>query len=148
MRFMIIRKADRDTEAGVMPGEQLLADMMKYNEAMVKAGVMQAGEGLHPSSKGARVTFSAGKPTVVDGPFTETKELIAGFKMIEVGSREEAIDWVKRWPASDADGNVQLELRQVFEAADFGAEFTPELRKQEEALRAEAEKRAQAGKRA
>ena len=148
MRFMIIRKADRDTEAGVMPSEQLLADMMKYNEAMVKAGVMQAGEGLHPSSKGARVTFSAGKPTVVDGPFTETKELIAGFTMIEVGSREEAIEWVKRWPASDANGNVHLELRQVFEAADFGAEFTPELRKQEEALRAEAERRAQAGKRA
>jgi hypothetical protein len=146
MRFMIIRKADRDTEAGVMPSEQLLADMMKYNETMVKAGVMQAGEGLHPSSKGARISFAAGKPTVVDGPFTETKELIAGFTIIEVGSREEAIEWVKRWPARDANGNVQLELRQVFAAEDFGAEFTPELRKQEEALRAEADKRVQAGR--
>lgn len=135
MRFMIIRKADRDTEAGVMPSEQLLADMMKYNEEMVKAGVMLAGEGLHPSAKGLRVKFSGGKPTVIDGPFAEAKELIAGFTMIEVGSREEALAWVRRWPASDANGEVELELRQVFEADDFGEEFTPELRKQEERLR-------------
>ena len=142
MRFMIIRKADRDTEAGVMPSEQLLADMMKYNEEMVKAGVMLAGEGLHPSAKGARVKFSNGKPTVVDGPFTETKELIAGFTMIQVGSRQEALDWIRRWPASDAGGNVELEVRQVFEAEDFGAEFTPELRATEERLRAEVDQRA------
>ena len=146
MRFMIIRKADKDTEAGVMPSEQLLAEMMKYNETMVKAGVMQAGEGLQPSAKGARIKFSAGKPTVVDGPFAETKELIAGFTMIQVASRQEAIDWVKRWPASDAGGNVELELRQVFEAEDFGAEFTPEMRKQEERLRAEVAARTKGGK--
>jgi hypothetical protein len=148
MRFMIIRKADADTEAGVMPGEQLLADMMKYNEAMVKAGVMLAGEGLQPSAKGARIRFRDGTPTVVDGPFTETKELIAGFSIIQAGSRAEAIEWVKRWPASDAGGNVELELRQVFEAEDFGAEFTPELRAQEERLRAEADARARKGKNA
>jgi hypothetical protein len=142
MRFMIIRKADRDTEAGVMPSEQLLADMMRYNEEMVKAGVMLAGEGLHPSAKGARVKFSNGKPAVVDGPFTETKELIAGFTMIQVGSRQEALDWIRRWPASDAGGNVELELRQVFEAEEFGAEFAPELRAAEERLRAEIDRRA------
>jgi len=147
MRFMIIRKADKDTEAGVMPSEQLISDMMKYNEGLVKAGVMLAGDGLQPSSKGARVKFSNGKPTVIDGPFTETKELIAGFTMIRVGSREEAIEIVKRWPPSDANGNVELELRQVFEAEDFGAEFTPELRSTEERLRAEIDKRASAGKR-
>jgi hypothetical protein len=146
MRFMIIRKADKDTEAGVMPSEQLLADMMKYNEEMVKAGVMLAGEGLHPSSKGARVKFSNGKPTVIDGPFTETKELIAGFSMIDVASRDAALDWMKRWPASDANGNVELELRQVFEAEDFGAEFTPEMRASEERLRAEVDQRAGAKK--
>jgi hypothetical protein len=142
MRFMIIRKADRDTEAGVMPSEQLLADMMKYNEDMVTAGVMLAGEGLQPSAKGARVKFSNGKPTIVDGPFTETKELTAGFTMIRVGSRQEALDWMRRWPASDAGGNVELELRQVFEAEDFGAEFTPEMRATEERLRAETDRRA------
>jgi len=142
MRFMIIRKADRDTEAGVMPGEQLLADMMKYNEAMVKAGVMLAGEGLHPSAKGARVRFANGKPTVIDGPFAETKELIAGFTMIQVRSREEALEWIRCRPASDAGGNVELELRQVFEAEDFGAEFAPELRAAEERLRAEIDRRA------
>ena len=119
MRFMIIRKADRDTEAGVMPSEQLLGDMMQYNEQMVNAGVMLAGEGLHPSAKGARVKFANGKPTVIDGPFAETKELIAGFSMIRVGSREEALEWLKRWPASDGGGNVELELRQVFELSDF-----------------------------
>ena len=139
MRFMIIRKADRDTEAGVMPSEQLLADMMKYNEEMVKAGVMLAGEGLHPSAKGARVKFSNGKPTVVDGPFAETKELIAGFTMIQVSSKQEAIDWVKRWPVED--GDVELEIRQVFEAEDFGPALTPELREKEERMRREAGKR-------
>jgi hypothetical protein len=146
MRFMIIRKADKDTEAGVMPTEQLFSDMMKYNEGLVKAGVMLAGEGLHPSSKGARVKFSNGKPIVIDGPFTETKELIAGFTMIRVGSREEALEIVKRWPASDANGNVELELRQVFESEDFGAELTPELRATEERLRAEIDGREGAGR--
>jgi len=146
MRFMIIRKADEDTEAGVMPSEQLISDMMKYNEGLVRAGVMLAGEGLHPSSKGARVKFSNGKPVVIDGPFTETKELIAGFTMIRAGSREEAIEIAKRWPASDADGQVELELRQVFEAEDFGAEFTPELRATEERLRAAIDERESAGR--
>lgn len=137
MRFMIIRKADKETEAGVLPSEQLFTAMMKYNEELVKAGVMLDGQGLHASSKGARIKFSGGKPTVVDGPFTETKELIAGFTMIQVKSREEAIEWVKRWPAIDGHGEVELELRQVFEAEDFGPEFTPELREQEERLRAQ-----------
>jgi len=139
MRFMIIRKADAETEASVMPSERLLTDMMAYNEQMVRAGVMLAGEGLHPSAKGLRVKFSSGKPVLIDGPFAETKELIAGFTMIQVKSREEAIEWVKRWPATDGHGAVELELRQVFEAEDFGEEFTPELRKQEELLRAQAE---------
>jgi hypothetical protein len=138
MRFMIIRKADKNTEAGVMPNEKLLAEMGKYNEELVKAGIMLAGEGLHPSAKGARVKFSGGKPTVIDGPFAEAKELIAGFTMIEVKSKEEALEWVARWPAIDGDGEVELEIRQVFEASDFGAEFTPELREQEERLRAQA----------
>jgi hypothetical protein len=135
MRFMIIRKADRDTEAGKLPSESLLSAMMQYNEEMVKAGVMLAGEGLQPTSKGARVKFKGGKPTVIDGPFAESKELIAGFSIIQVGSREEAIQWLKRWPAEDANGEVELELRQIYEAEDFGEEFTPELRKQEELLR-------------
>ncbi len=135
MRFMIIRRADNDTEAGVLPDEQLLAAMMKYNEELVKAGIMLQGEGLQPSSKGARVKFSGGKPTVVDGPFAETKELIAGFSMFQVKSREEAIECVKRWPAIDGRGEFEIEVRQVFEAEDFGPEFTPELRKQEELLR-------------
>ena len=138
MRFMIIRKADKSTEAGVMPSEALLAAMLKYNEELMKAGVMLQGEGLQPSSKGFRVRTSSGKPTVVDGPFTETKELIAGFTMIQVRSREEAIEWVKRWPAED--GDAVLEVRQVFEADDFGTEFTPELREREERLRAQAAK--------
>jgi hypothetical protein len=138
MRFMIIRKADKDTEAGILPSEALLGAMLRYNEAMVKAGVMLAGEGLHPSAKGARVKFKGGTPTVIDGPFAETKELIAGFSMIQVKSREEAIEWLKRWPAEDANGEVELELRQVFEAEDFGEEFTPELRRQEELLRQQA----------
>ena len=138
MRFMIIRKADKSTEAGVMPSEAMLAAMLKYNEELMKAGVLLQGEGLQPSSKGFRVSTNRGKPTVVDGPFTETKELIAGFTMIQVRSREEAIEWVKRWPAED--GDAVLEVRQVFEADDFGAEFTPELREREERLRAQAAK--------
>ncbi len=138
MRFMIIRKADADTEAGKLPSEQLIADMLSYNEELVKAGVMLAGEGLQPTSKGARIKFSGGKPTVIDGPFAEAKELIAGFTLIEVRSREEAIEWVKRWPRSDGDGEVELELRQVFEADDFGDDFTPALREQEERLREKA----------
>jgi hypothetical protein len=139
MRFMIIRRADKNTEAGVLPSQELLAAMMKYNEELVKAGVMLQGEGLQPSSKGTRVRPNGGKPVVVDGPFTETKELIAGFTMIQVRSKEEAIEWVKRWPIED--GDVELEIRQVFEAEDFGEEFTPELRQQEERLRAQAAKR-------
>lgn len=131
MRFMIIRKADEQTEAGVLPTEEQLATMTAYNEQLLKAGVLVAGEGLHPTAKGARVTFSGGEPTVVDGPFTETKEIIAGFTMIQVRSREEAIEWVKRWPEAD----VELELRQVFEEDDFGEAFTPELRDQERRMR-------------
>ena len=121
MRFMIIRRADKETESGVMPSEELLAAMANYNEQLVKAGVMLQGDGLHPSSKGARVKFSRGTPHVIDGPFSEAKELIAGFTMIEVRSREEAIEWVKRWPALDGGGEVEIEIRQVFELSDFGA---------------------------
>jgi hypothetical protein len=139
MRFMILVKADKDTEAGVMPSEELLTEMGKFNEELVKAGVMLAGEGLHPSSKGARVKFSGNKRTVVDGPFPETKELVAGFWLWEVKSKEEAIEWVKRCPNPTGAESV-IEIRQVFEADDFGAEFTPELREQEERLRAETEK--------
>jgi hypothetical protein len=136
MRFMIIVKATQDSEAGVMPSQELLTAMGKFNEELVKAGVMLAGEGLQPSSKGARVKFSGDKRTVIDGPFTETKELIAGFWLWEVKSREEAIEWVKRCP-NPMTGDSEIEIRQVFEAADFGAEFTPELREQEERLRSE-----------
>ena len=136
MRFMVMIKANRDSEAGVMPSEKLLAEMGRFNEELVKAGVMQAGEGLQPSSKGARVNFSGKKRTVVDGPFAETKELIAGFWIWQVRSKEEAIEWVKRCP-NPMDGDSQIEIRQVFEAEDFGAEFTPELRAQEERLRAQ-----------
>jgi len=139
---MVIVKATKSSEAGVLPSEELLTAMGKYNDELTKAGVMLAGEGLQPSAKGARVKFSNGKPTVVDGPFTETKELIAGFSIIRFGSREEALDWIRRWPASDGGGNVELELRQVFEAEDFGAEFTPEMRATEERLRAEIDQRA------
>jgi hypothetical protein len=121
MRFMAIVKASKDSEAGVMPSEKTLGDMAKYNEQLVKAGVMLQGDGLQPSSKGARVKFSNGKPRVIDGPFSESKELIAGFTMIDVRSKEEAIEWVKRWPAMDGGGEVELELRQVFELSDFGA---------------------------
>jgi hypothetical protein len=136
MRFMVMIKADRNTEAGVMPSEQLLAEMGKYNEELVKAGVMLAGEGLQPSSKGARVRFSGSKRTVIDGPFAEAKELIAGFWILQVKSKQEAIDWVKRCP-NPLEGESEIEIRQIFEAEDFGAEFTPELREQEERLRAQ-----------
>jgi len=140
MRFMLLRKADRQTEAGVLPGQPLLAAMGKYMEEMEKAGVLLAAEGLHASGKGARVKFSSGKPAVIDGPFAETKELIAGYCLIRVQSKQEAIDWVKRWPPIDAGGELEIEIRQVFEAEDFGAGFTPELRESEERLRAQLEK--------
>jgi hypothetical protein len=134
MRVMVIVKANQHSEAGVMPSEKLLADMGKFNEELAKAGIMLAGEGLRPSSKGARVKFSGAKRTVVDGPFTETKELIAGFWLWQVRSMEEAIEWVKRCP-NPHEGESEIEIRQVFEAEDFGPEFTPELRKQEERIR-------------
>jgi len=146
MRFMIIRKADAETEAGVMPGEQLLADMTAYNAELVKAGVLVAGEGLHPTSRGARVKFSGGKPTVIAGPFPEASALIAGFTMIDVGSLEEALEWARRWPASDGNGAAELEIRRVFEADDFGEAFTPELRAEEERQRRAAGKAGKAGK--
>ena len=136
MRFMVMVKADKDSEAGVLPSEELLAEMGKYNEELVKAGVLLAAEGLQPSSKGARVRFSGDKRTVIDGPFAETKELIAGFWLIQVKSKEEAIEWVKRSPNPFPGTESEIEIRQVFEAEDFGAEFTPELREQEERLRA------------
>jgi hypothetical protein len=139
MRVMVLIKANKDTEAGVLPDEKLLTEMGKYNEELVKAGVMLAGEGLHPSSRGARVKFSGGKRTVIDGPFAETKELIAGFWLWQVKSLEEAIEWVKRCP-NPTGVEAEIEIRQVFEADDFGAEFTPELREQEERLRAQIEK--------
>lgn len=135
MRFMVIVKANKDSEAGVMPSEKLLTDMGKFNEELVKAGVMQAGEGLHPSSKGARVKFSGGKTSVIDGPFAETKELVAGYWIWQVKSQEDAIEWLKRAPFEE----TEVEIRQVFEAEDFGAEFTPELREQEARLRAQIE---------
>jgi hypothetical protein len=134
MRFMLIVRSDQSTEAGVLPSEELLAEMGKYNEELVKAGVLLAAEGLQPSSKGARVRFSGAKRTVIDGPFSETKELIAGFWLIEAKSKEEAIEWVKRCP-NPLDGESEIEIRQVFEAADFGAAFTPELQEAEERLR-------------
>ena len=139
MRFMVMVKADKNTEAGALPDEKLLTEMGKYNEELVKAGVMQAGEGLQPSSKGARVKFSADKRTVINGPFTEAKDLVAGFWIFQVKSKDEAIEWVKRCPnPTGAEG--EIEIRQIFEAEDFGAELTPDLRAQEERLRAEAEK--------
>ena len=134
MRFMVIVKATKDSEAGVLPDKKLLADMGKYNEELVKAGVMLAGEGLQASSKGARVRFSGSKRTVIDGPFPETKELIAGYWLFQVKSLEEAIEWVKRCPNPMPNQESEIEIRQVFEADDFGAEFTPELREQEERL--------------
>jgi len=145
MRFMIIVKATKDSEAGVMPSEQLLTEMGNFNEELVKAGVMLAGEGLQPSSKGARIKFSGSKRTVIDGPFAETKELIAGFWLWQVKSMAEAIEWVKRCP-NPMKGESEIEIRQVFEAEDFGAEFTPELREQEERLRAQSEQLKMAAK--
>jgi hypothetical protein len=132
MRFMVIVKADKNSEAGVMPSRELLTAMGKFNEELVKAGVMLAGEGLHPTSKGKRVRFSGGKHTIIDGPFTESKELIAGFWLWQVRSMDEAVEWLKRSPF---DGGAEIEIRQVFEADDFGAELTPELREQEARLR-------------
>lgn len=142
MRFMVMVRATRDSENGVMPDEKLLADMGRYNEELARAGVMLAGEGLHPSAKGARVRFSGSKRSVIDGPFSETKELIAGFWMIQTRSLEEAIEWVKRAPNPFPGQDSEVEIRQVFEAEDFGAEFTPELREQEERIRRDIEKRA------
>ena len=131
MRFMIMVKATKDSEAGAKPTKQLLTDMGKYNEELAKAGILLAGDGLHPSSKGARVRFSGKQRTVIDGPFAETKELVAGFWIWQVKSLQEAIDWVKRCP-NPMPGDSEIEIRQLFEAADFGDEFTPELREQAE----------------
>src|SRR3569833_563493 len=139
MRFMIIRKADAETEAEVMPTTELIEAMMAYNEEMVKAGVMKAGEGLRASSLGARVKFSGGKPMVIDGPFAGTKELIAGYSIIESASLEEALAWVEKWPMRDGHGNVEREVRRIFEAADFGESFTPELQAKEQRLREQTE---------
>ena len=145
MRFRVIVKATPDSEAGVMPSEQLLAEMGAYNEELVKAGVMQAGEGLHPSSKGARVRFSGKERSVIDGPFAETKELVAGFWLWKCASLQEAIEWAKRCP-NPMPGDSDLEIRQVFEAEDFGAEFTPELRAKEERLRQQLDEQEGRGK--
>ena len=140
MRVMVIVKATRDSEAGIMPDQQLLTDMGNYNEELVKAGVLLAMDGLHPSSKGARVRFSGKQRTVIDGPFSETKELIAGFWLIQAKSMEEAVQWVKRAPNPMPGTESEIEIRQVFEADDFGAEFTPELRAQEDRIREISEK--------
>ena len=140
MRVMVIVKATKNSEAGVMPSEKLLAEMGKFNEELVKAGVMLAGDGLHPSSKGKRVRFSGGKKTVIDGPFAETKELIAGYWIWQVKSMDEAVEWVRRCPDPMPGEESEIEIRPVFEAEDFGEEFTPELRAQEERLRAEVER--------
>ena len=137
MRFMVLIKADKDSEAGVLPDERLLTEMGKFNEELVKAGVMLAGEGLQPSSKGARVRFSGQERTVIDGPFLESKELIAGFWIWQVNSKEEAIEWAKRCP-NPMGGESEIEIRQVFEAEDFGAAYTPELRERDQRLRAQA----------
>jgi hypothetical protein len=141
MRCLVIVKANKDSEAGVMPNQKILEDMGKFNEELAKAGVMLAAEGLHPSSKGKRVKFSGGKATITDGPFAETKELIAGFWLWQVRSMDEAIEWLKRSPF---DGGAEIEIRPVFEADDFGAEFTPELRQQEERIRQQIEKKPKA----
>ena len=141
MRVMVIVKATKNSEAGAMPSEKLIADMGKFNEELVKAGVMLAGDGLHPSSKGKRVRFSGGKKTVIDGPFAETKELVAGFWMWQVKSMEEALEWARRCPDPMPGEESEIEIRPVFEAEDFGPEFTPELRAQEERLRAEIERK-------
>ena len=145
MRFMVMVKATKDSEAGVMPSEQLFRDMGKFNEELVKAGIMLAGEGLQPSSKGARVRFSGTKRTVVDGPFTETKELVAGFWIWQVKSKEEAIEWVKRCP-NPMPGESEIEIRQIFEAEDFGEALTPELKEQEQKLRSKTEQLSKAAK--
>lgn len=139
MRVMVLIKANKDSEAGVLPDEKLITEMMNFNEELVKAGVMLAGEGLHPSSKAARVKFSGDKVSVIDGPFTETKELIAGFWLWQVKSLEEAVEWVKRCPHPHNGPEGEIEIRQVFEAEDFGAELTPELRAKEEELRTQIE---------
>jgi hypothetical protein len=138
---MVIVKATKNSEAGVMPGEKLLADMGKFNEELVKAGIMLAGDGLHPSSKGKRVRFSGGKKSVIDGPFAETKELVAGFWIWQVKSIEEAVEWLRRCPDPMPGEESEIEIRPLFEAADFGEEFTPELRAQEERLRTEIERK-------
>lgn len=138
MRVMVIVKANKDSEAGQMPSQQLLSDMLAYNEELVKAGIMLAGDGLHPSSRGKRIRFSGDKRTVIDGPFAETKELIAGYWLWQVRSMDEAVEWAKRCP-NPMEGESELEIRQIFEADDFGAELTPELRAKEERLRKEAE---------
>ncbi|VEF11358.1 DGPFAETKE family protein [Pseudomonas fluorescens] len=135
MRFMILVKASADSEAGVMPSEQLITEMGNFNEQLAKAGVLVDGEGLHPSSKGARVRFSGDQRTVIDGPFIETKELVAGYWVWDVKSREEAIEWVKRCPNPMPGTEAEIEIRQIFSAEDFGAEFTPEAREQEERIR-------------
>jgi hypothetical protein len=139
MRFMVLVKATEESEAGVMPSEELLSEMLKYNEELTKAGVLLAGEGLHPSSKGVRVRFSGSDRKVIDGPFSETKELVAGFWLIEVSSLDEAIEWVKRVPNPAEGQEGEIEIRQVFDADDFGDELTPELREKEERLRAQVE---------
>jgi hypothetical protein len=140
MRVIVIVKATKNSEAGMMPSEQLLAEMGKYNEQLVKAGIMLAGEGLHPSSKGKRIKFSGAKRSVVDGPFSETKELVAGYWVWQVRSMDEAIEWARRCPDPMPGEEAELEIRPIFEAADFGEEFTPELRAQEERLRVEVER--------
>ncbi len=136
MRFMIIRKADAQTEAGTMPSGPLLEAMGAYMQEMASAGILRAGEGLQPSAHATRVKFRKGKPTLVDGPFAELRELMAGFSIIEVPSKAEALAWVRKWPVLDADGEVELEVRQLFENEDFGEEFTPAMREKEDALRA------------
>ena len=140
MRVMVLVKASKESEAGVMPSQEMLTEMGKYNEELVKAGIMLGGEGLHPSSKAARIRFSGKKRTVIDGPFTETKELVAGYWVWQVRSMDEAIEWAKRCPNPTGEES-ELEIRPVFEAADFGAEFTPELRQQEDRIRQQIEKK-------
>ncbi|WP_141593703.1 YciI family protein [Myxococcus sp. AB056] len=144
MRVMVIVKATKNSEAGVMPGEQLMTEMGKYNEELMKAGVLLAGDGLHPSTKGKRIRFADGKKSVIDGPFAETKELIAGYWIWQVKSMEEAVEWARRCPPPMPGEESELEIRPVFEAEDFGAEFTPELRAREEKLRAELEQKQKA----
>jgi hypothetical protein len=141
MRFVLFRKADPETEAGIFPPnvDELFAAMMKYNQEMIDAGVMVGGDGLMPSSRGAKIKFSGGRPTVIDGPFAEAKELVAGYTLIQVASRDEAIEWARKWPVLDGNGEVEIELRQIYEADDFGDALAPEIREQEERLRARME---------